>query len=249
MTKSYTCIIIDDEEHAIGLLSHCINELYSNIKIIGCYSTWKDGLEAVRTLHADLIFLDISIGGKNGMDILKLTPAIEGEIIFVTAYTEYAIEAFKYAATGYIIKPVGDEEISNSINKAIERINYKRVAKLHLSTPAQTPSNKIGIPSGKGISYFSIEDILYLEAVNNYTKVITKQGEILSSYNLGKFRPMFDGLPFYLVHRSFLVNINCVTRYEASGTIIMSNKKEIPVARNSREDFLSFFNSISTIFE
>jgi two-component system LytT family response regulator len=243
MNNAFTCIIIDDEEYAIGLLSESIKGLYSNLNIIGCYRTWKDGLEAVRSQNADIIFLDISIGGKNGMDILKIIPSIESEIIFVTAYSEYALEAFKYSATGYIVKPVGDEALGKAINKAIERIKNRRLATKAQKQQQHLPS-KIGIPSGKGISYFSVEDIIYFEAVNNYTKVVMKTTEITSSYNIGKYKAVLDDQPFYHVHRSYIVNLNFVTRYEAVGLVIMSNKKEIPVSRNAREEFLKLFTSL-----
>lgn len=239
MNNTFSCFIIDDEEYAIGLLSESIKSLYNNVKITGTFTTWKQGLDALRTLKADILFLDISIGGKNGMDILKIVPSLESEIIFVTAYSEFALEAFKFSATGYIVKPAGDEALSMAVDKAIERINNKRMAK-NASIGPRHSNSKIGIPSGKGVSYFDVDDIIYFEAVNNYTKVVTKHSEMLSSYNIGKYKGLLD-MPFFHVHRSYIVNINFITRYEAMGMIIMANRKEIPVARNSREEFLKLF--------
>ena len=247
MTAPYTCIIIDDEHHAIGLLTESLKGLYSNINIIGSYTSWKDGLEAVRTNKADILFLDISIDGKNGIDILKIVPSLESEIIFVTAYAEHALEAFKFSATGYIIKPVGDAELSSAVNKAMERIDHKRQAKLNSS--GIHINSKIGIPSGKGINYYNVDEIIYFEAVNNYTRIVTKNGELTSSYNIGKFKNMLEGMPFFHVHRSYIVNLNYITRYEGIGLVIMINKKEIPVARNSREDFLKLFTSLQSGFD
>lgn len=244
MLNTFSCIIIDDEEYAIGLLTESIKGLYNNIEIVGTYTSWKDGLDALRVIKADILFLDISIGGKNGMDILKLLPNNEMEIIFVTAYTEYALEAFKYSATGYIVKPIGDKELSIAVDKAIERIKNKKSARHNISAPVQLANSKIGVPNGKGVNYYDYNEIIYLEAVTNYTKVVTKSGEILSSNNIGKFNYLMDGLPFCNVHRSYIINLNCVARYEAPGIIIMSNKVEIPLSRGAREDFLNRFNSI-----
>jgi two-component system LytT family response regulator len=178
------------------------------------------------------------------MDILKLLPNNEMEIIFVTAYTEYALEAFKYSATGYIVKPIGDKELSIAVDKAIERIKNKKIARHNVSAPVQLANSKIGVPNGKGVNYYDYNEIIFLEAVTNYTKVVTKSGEILSSNNIGKFNYLMDGLPFCNVHRSYIINLNCVARYEAPGIIIMSNKVEIPLSRGAREDFLNRFNSI-----
>lgn len=241
MNSQFTCIIIDDELHAIGLLAECLKGLYNNIEIIGTYTSWKDGVEAARNVKADIVFLDISIEGKNGMDILKIVPQIESEIIFVTAYAEYALDAFKFSASGYIVKPVGDTELSHAVNKAMDRARNKKLIKQHTAIPI---NSKIGIPSGKGINYYNVDEIIYLEAVNNYTKVVTKTGELTSSYNIGKFKEIL-GLPFFHVHRSYIVNLNYVIRYEAAGTVTMNNKKEIPIARNTRDSFLKIFTSLN----
>ncbi len=242
MKTMYSCIIVDDEEYAIGLLEESIKELYGNVNIIGRYTRWKDGLEAIRNMNADILLLDISIEGRNGMDILKMLPNLETEVIFVTAYSEYAIEAFKVSAAGYLVKPVSDTDLSRMIDRCIERIKNKKAAKLLVG--GQVPVNsKIGIPNGNGVNYFDPNDILYFEAVNNYTKVVGRNFELMSSYNLGKYSYLQDERSFYQVHRSYIVNLNSITRYESSGTLIMSNKKEIPVARNFKEGFLKLFAS------
>ncbi len=245
MINSVSCIIIDDEDYAIGLLSESLKELYSNIKIVKTFTTWKDGLEALRTMKVDIVFLDISIGGKNGLDILKIVPTLDSEIIFVTAYAEYALEAFKFSATGYIVKPIGDTELIKAVDKALERLHNKKMASQYKGTGVQL-NTKIGIPSGKGVSYFDVDDIIYFEAVNNYTKVVTKNTELISSYNIGKFTSILEGMPFFHVHRSFIVNLNYVSRFEAVGAVIMINKKEIPVSRNSRDEFLKLFTSLQS---
>jgi two-component system LytT family response regulator len=247
MSNTYSCIIVDDEEYAIGLLAESISGLYNNIDIIGKYTSWDEGLEAIKSSKADILFLDVSINGKNGMDILKMVPNVEMEIIFVTAYSEYALEAFKYSATGYLVKPVGDKDLSIAIDKAIERIKNKRNAKLNSS--GTLGSNKVAIPSGKGVNYFDVNEIIYFEAVANYTKVVTRTGDILSNANIGKYAYLSDTFPFFAAHRSYIINLNCVVRYESPGIVIMTNKVEIPLSRSVREDFLNRFNNIHSKME
>lgn len=239
-----TCIIIDDEHHAIGLLAARLKNFYSNIEIVGTYTTWIDGLEAIRENRADLVFLDISIEDKSGMDILRLVPIIDSEIIFVTAYAQYALDAFKFAASGYIIKPVGDVELNNAVNKAIDRIQNKKLARR--SSADIHKHAKIGIPSGKGVNYYNIDDILYFEAINNYTRMVLQNGEFTSSYNIGKINTILKDMPFYHLHRSYIVNVNYVIRYEGAGIVIMTNQQEIPVSRNSKEGFLKLFHSLQS---
>jgi two-component system LytT family response regulator len=242
MSNEYTCIIIDDEPYVIELLAESIKGLYDNIKIIGTYSSWKDASHAMRNNNADILFLDISIEGKNGMDLLKLAPQSNAELIFVTAFSEYALNAFKHAATGYLLKPIDDIELTAAVDIAIERIKNKRLAlNQNNITNVSSINSKIGIPNNKGIEYLTINDILFLEAENTYTKVVLKNEELLSSYNIGKFKDLLDNNMFYQVHRSYLVNLNCIRRYENNGTIVMDNNAIIPVSRNIREDFLKLF--------
>lgn len=239
MKNDFTCIIVDDEEHAIGLLAASISELYSNVSIVATYSRWNDALEALRVSKPDILFLDISIGGKNGMDILTLVPGIESEVVFVTAYSEFAVDAFKLLAAGYLLKPVSQADLCHVMDRAISRITHKRLAS-HMHAGA-VPGSKILIPNGKGFNFVDANDILYLEATNGCTKIVTSESELLSAYNIGKYNYVLENKQFFHVHRSYIVNIDYVTRYEAHGVITMTNKKEIPIARNFRDEFLNLF--------
>lgn len=244
MSRTFTCIIIDDEEYAVGILSESLKSLYDNIEIAGSYTSWKEGLAALRTIKADILFLDVSLGGKTGMDILKLVPELDCEIIFITAYSEFAVDAFKFSATGYVVKPIKDEDLAFAVNKAIKRINDKQFSKTD-SKPVQAFATKIGIPSGSGIDYINVNEIIYFESVSGYTKVITQHAEILSSFNLGKFKISTKGQPFYQLHRSYIVNLNHIKRYNTIGEVVMTNDKVIPVSRNLRDEFMQLFSMIN----
>ncbi len=242
MKNSVKCIIVDDEPKAIELLKDCIGELYSNIEVVSTHTSWNSALQALREQEFDLLLLDISIPGKTGIDLLNLLPGLSAEVIFVTAHSEFALNAFKFAPSGYVLKPLNDQQLSQAIDKALERIQHKKLAK---QPPVASISSKIGIPNNKGTDYLNADDILYLEALNNCTKVVTRQGEITSSYNLGKFKTILEKHSFYPVHRSYLVNLNCITRYTANHGVVMVNGDELPVSKNVREDFLLNFEKVS----
>lgn len=239
MPDIFTCIIIDDEVDAIELLAHRLGHLFKNISIIGKYTTWEDGLQGLRENRSDLLFLDISMPGKNGIALLKLVPNLQCEIIFVTAHDDYALDAFTFSATGYILKPIDDEELSAAIVKALERATNRRNARQ--VTPISV-NEKIGIPNNHGIDYINVHDIMYMESLNKCTKIVTAKGEYISSTNIGKFQSITSGHPFFQVHRSYIINLNCIARYESSLVVIMTDKKEIPVSRNVKNDFLKLFN-------
>jgi two-component system, LytTR family, response regulator len=251
MKETYTCILIDDEPNAIGLLEAMLKELFGEIEIKTTCTDWASAMKSLRSDSFDIVFLDISMPGKNGIDLLKLIPTLESEVIFVTAHHEYAIEAFKLSACGYILKPIEDIELVQAVNKAMEHVDNKRVAQQmkNGSLAAQVSSSQsiIGIPNNKGVDYVKAEDIFYFEAVNKCTKVVAKNAEILSSYNIGRFKEAVEGMGFFQVHRSFIVNMHHIRRYISSGDIVMDNSKEIPVSRYAKDEFLKQFSIVSNV--
>lgn len=240
MLPDIKCFIIDDEPKAIDVLSERLKLLFPGVQVVGSYTDWKMGLEALRTTPVDLLFLDVSMPEKTGVDFLKLFPSMSFQVIFVTAHSEFAMEAIKFSATGYVLKPIDDYELSFAVNKALERMKGAKVVQ-----PANNNKRKIGIPNIKGIDYLNIDDILYFESVNKYTKVVTKEYSIMSSYNLGEFRKIIDDSVFFQVHRSYVVNLNHVVRYEISGSILMEDNMQIPVSKSVRNDFVGLFNKIT----
>ncbi len=240
MTK-YTCIIIDDETQAIELLAYHIKRLNKNIDILNTYTSWSKAIEGLRSQEFDILFLDISIHNKNGMDLLKLVPNTRCEVIFITAHSNYALDAFQFSPSGYILKPIDEIALATTLDKAIERVQQRKSA-MQLSEMQLT--ERVGIFNNKGIDYVDVHDIIYFEGLKQYTKVVTLKAEFTSSHHLGKFSHITCKHPFYKVHRSFVINLNHILRYETSGIVIMSNRKEIPVSRTSRNDFQKIFNTI-----
>ncbi|MBX2905923.1 MAG: response regulator transcription factor [Taibaiella sp.] len=240
MNSNYTCAIVDDEPDAIELLKQRIGLLYPNIQVKGTFLHWQEAVGALQTHKYDILFSDISMPGKNGLDILKMLPDLDCEIIFVTAHEDYALKAFSFAASGYVLKPIDDGELQAAIARSIERVMNKSLAResQKMSTVAQ---EKLKIPGRNSIDYVNVADILYLESVNKCTQIIGAGFKYLSSANLGNYKYLTESKMFFQVHRSFIVNLNAVTRYSNDGAVIMTDGKEIPVARSSRQDFLSAF--------
>jgi len=244
MTKKISYVIIDDELKAIRLLQTTLSKYYGDLEMAGSYSTWETALEAMEQNDFDLLFLDISMPHKTGISLLEMIPEPGYEIIFVTAHEEHALKAYKFAPSGYILKPIKDSRLIATVDKAIKRIQNKKMAGKYVSEKSSPQTNKIGIRNNKGLDYVDIDDILFCEATARYTKVITKDKQYLSSYNIGKFKTMLEQYDFYPVHRSYIVNIKCIKRYESSGMLVMEQGHEIPVAKSVREDFLKLFNEI-----
>lgn len=240
MNRNFTCAIVDDEPDAVELLKHRIELLYPNIFVSGTFMKWQEAVSALRTNSYDILFSDISMPGKNGLDLLKLLPDLDCEIIFVTAHEDYALKAFSFAASGYILKPIDDVELSSAINRSLERVMNKSLARENQKSVAI--QEKVRIPGKQSIDYVNVSDILYLESVNKCTQIVTGTTKYLASVNLGAYKYLAEGGLFFQVHRSFIVNLNAITRYASSGVVIMNDRREIPVARMIRQEFLSLFN-------
>ncbi len=243
--RHYKCAIVDDEQDAIDLLTSRLDRLYTNLDVSDTYTSWADALQALRTNYYDILFLDISMPEKSGFDLLKLLPGLEAEIIFVTAHDHYALKAFSFSATGYILKPIDDSDLSVAVNKAMDHLANKTMAR-KANMPVMTQGNiygaeKVRIPNNNGIDYVSVNDIIYLESLNKCTMVVTNRARYTSSVNIGAFRYLTDEFAFFQVHRSFIINLSCVVRYESSGVVVMQDKTEIPIARNIRQEFLQLF--------
>ncbi len=243
--EKLSCFIVDDEPNAVELIASYVGDLYANLEVNGKYYSWKEALNALRTNPPDLLFLDISLPGKSGIDMLKLLSEINFEVIFITAHAEYSMEAFRYFATGYLLKPVDEKELTIVVDKAIERISSKRSKPGGSNVSSQ--QLKLGIPNSKGIDYVLMSDILYFESYNKYTRVITSSALLISPYNIGSFKKLISNELFYPVHQSYLVNLLHVVRFDSGGYIVMSNKQEIPVARSVKKDFLQHFTTASNL--
>lgn len=234
---SNNCIIIDDEPKVLELLSDYLSELFPELSIDEKCTDWKTAYNALRTNHYDIVFLDISMPEKTGFDLLNLLPDLQSQIIFVTAHTEFALDAFNFDVCGYILKPVSEKSLINTVTRALNRISR---------TPEglDNHQNKIGIPDDDGIQFINPSDITYCETHNRYTKVVTKQTEILSSYSLGKFKEVLTQNFFFQPHRSYIINTKHINRYDTSGFITMSNGGIVPISKKYKDDFLKMFNRI-----
>jgi two-component system LytT family response regulator len=253
MLRDIKCIIIDDEPKAIDLVRQRLGILFPDIQIAGSFTEWEKGLDALKNTAVDILFLDISMPQKSGLDLLKLFPKINFQVIFITAHSNFAVDAIKFSAVGYVLKPIDDYELSFAVNKALERIDASHNTPPPVIASSDNGNNKaiangsikIGIPNLKGIDYINSDDILYFESVNKYTKVVTREHSLLSSYNLGEFKKLVENDHFFQVHRSYVINLLRVRRYETSGTVVMEDNMQIPVAKTIRTEFLNIFSTIT----
>ena len=239
-----TAILIDDERKALAILKNKIERKCPNVSIIGETQSPLEGLALIEKLNPQLVFLDIAMPEMSGFDLLEKIENPSFEIIFVTAFDTFAIDAINHCAIGYLVKPVDNQELIVAVNKAILNIEEKTALEknklLIENLGVQTfQKKKIVIPTQNGLEFVKIEEIIHCEGVDGYTKIYFEhQKSMLSSNSIGHFNKLLENQDFYLVHKSYLINLNHIEKYLNEGYLILTNNSKVPVSRNRRSDFL-----------
>jgi two-component system, LytTR family, response regulator len=241
-------ILIDDEPRGLNAL-HRLLELYCpDVRIIGEYSDTTYAIQQIQLLEPDLLFLDIAMPDRDGFDLLNELSPVRFEIIFVTAHNEYTIQAFKYSAVDYLLKPVEEDLLIEAVSRAAQRINNKASANqvetfLYNLRKLQTPAEmKLCIPDMKGFRVIDIADIIYCESESSYTIFHLQTGQtITASKSIVEYELLLEHSGFCRIHKSFLVNLRHIREYirGEGGSVMLTNDKTIEVSRRKKEVFIA----------
>ncbi|UKN03510.1 LytTR family DNA-binding domain-containing protein [Paracrocinitomix mangrovi] len=236
-------IIIDDEERARRVLKNMLNEFCKDVEVIDSSSNVPDGVLAINNLKPDVVFLDIEMPNYSGFELLGFFRDVDFEIVFVTAYSQYAIQAFEVSAVDYLLKPVQVEQLENAIQKVKDKINISSMQdrldtlKVNLSG---SQIQKIAVPVSDGLVFVKTEDISHINADGSYSKIYLADGtDMLVSKKLKYFEEMLEGKGnFYRVHRSHLVNLSFVRKYNRhQGQVELENDHKVNVSREGKSAF------------
>ena len=241
--KKINAIIIDDENKALESLQLKVNRFFPEINIIATSTNPEKAIELINLHQPDLVFLDIEMPVLSGFDVLSKVTIADFETIFVTAYNNYAIEAIKHAAIGYILKPIDNDELQLSIKNALQNIAKKTAFQSNQDLLEHLGVNKsktsITVPTTKGLTFIKATNIIRFEGVDGYTKIICNdKKEILSSYNIGKFVKILEKSNFFLPHKSHFINLNYVESILKEGTISLKDGSIIPLSKTKRSDLI-----------
>ena len=236
-------ILIDDEEKALEGLQIKVNLFFRDIEIIALCNNPENAIETINQTKPDLIFIDIEMPVLSGFDMLAKIDNPTFEIIFVTAYNNYAIEAIKNCAIGYIVKPIDNDELKQAVENAIKNINQKTAFEKNMQLLSNLGNNSsktsIAIPSQKGLSFIKKEKIIRFEGVDGYTKIYCiDEKPFLSSYSIGKFSKIVCDSNFFLCHKSHLVNLNFVKSILKEGTLELIDNSTIAIAKTKKNELL-----------
>lgn len=243
-------ILVDDEVVANESLALIINEFLPEVEIAGTARSAAEARKLISLHKPDLVFLDIEMPGEDGFDFLKNQSNIDFLIIFITAYSQYAIQAFKFSAIDYLVKPVKIAELLDAVKRARTMLEKKEITDYRtLLENIQTKKpTKIALSTSDGREYINIDDIIHIEGDVNYSRFhLTETRVIMASKTLKIFEEMLSGHGFYRTHKSSLVNLRYVKRIITRDglSIEMADGSQAMLSLAAKEEFIQIMDRYS----
>lgn len=242
-------IIIEDEEKSLYVLQEFIRQAAPDLKVCATAGHVDTAIELISSLSPQLVLLDIRIGGGLGFDVLKRSQPANFELICITAYDGYALEAFRYAAIDYLLKPLGMEEFGAALGRArqrlLEKSQYNTIDTLLFNLSRQQELDKqIAIPTSAGYDFVCLRDVLWCQSEGAYTIFhLINRTTLTSTRNLGAYEDLFGNGQFFRIHHNAIVNMRWIAHYKRGkgGVVVLADGTELEVSQRRRSEFLGKF--------
>jgi two-component system LytT family response regulator len=245
-------VIIDDEKDSIDTLKWKLENYCTDITVMASFDSPAEGVSYLKKNRPDLLFLDIEMPMLTGFDVLEeIGRDISFDIIFITAYDNFGIQAVKFSALDYLLKPVQNKELKDAIEKHLKKAQQKIPAEqidvllTNVKAERKGKRGRIALASKESIEFVDPQDIVICEANSNYTNVYLAEGrKRVISKTLKDFEDMLKPFGFFRPHNSHLVNLSRVREFIRGdgGYLVMENKMKIPVSKNKREELLDLLS-------
>lgn len=243
-----TAIIVDDEKNARDFLQKLLTRYFSNkIIVLETCESVGSAVLAIKKHKPEIVFLDIQMPNENGFELFKYFEKIDFELVFTTAYKDYAIDAIKHSALDYLLKPINYIDLLTTMKRFEEtkesKHHQERISMLLENINSDNTSfTKIALPTQSGYELIKLNNIIYCQSESNYCRVFLVDGvEILVAKTLKYIEELLSSELFIRIHKSFLVNLNFVIKYHKGDElkITLTNKKQLPVSVRKKEKFLN----------
>jgi len=239
----YKAVIVDDESKARNALKNLLTQHCPEILVVGEGDCVNAGVEKINELSPDVVFLDVQMPDGTGFDLLEQFSEIKFKIIFASAFDKFAIQAFKFSALDYLLKPVEPEMLIEACSKLKEDDKFAEInKKLEVLMSNKNSFEKIALPTLDGIIFVKIKEILRCESDNNYTNIFLRDAKkIIVSKTLKEYDEMLTPFNFFRIHKSHLINLAFLARYKKGegGSVEMEDGAELEVSRRRKEEFLN----------
>jgi|SRR5882757_2756496 len=247
-----TALLIDDEANSRQAIKSLLTQLCPQVTIVGEAKNADAGIELIHSLQPQLIFLDIQMPGKTGFDMLATLNKINFDIIFTTAYHEYAVKAFRFSAIDYLLKPIDPDDLVSAVNRVTQKqaptstsqVDLLKQLWQQLSTDKNKQDNnqKLALTTQEGIHLIEVKNIVWCESLGSYTKFYLSTGEkLITSRLIKEYEEILTDYQFFRVHQSYLINLQHIKKYVKGdgGQVWMTDGAEVEVARRRKEEFLA----------
>ena len=243
--------ILDDELHCIESLILDLESLGMDIQVVYKGNKPEDALERLPHLEVDILFLDVEMPAMNGFELLEHMGAVSFDVIFTTAYSQYAVKAFKYHAFNYLMKPIDDKELKEAIllwgkEKSNARVDQIKSILAQMKDEGFLKS-KIAVPVYDGYEFLEVEEIVFCKSDNNYTTIHLKDGKhLLISKTLKEVEKTLEKHLFLRIHQSYLINPKYLRKYQRKdgGYVVMDDGTSIPVSNQKKELVTGLFDAV-----
>jgi two-component system LytT family response regulator len=243
-------IIVEDENKSLLTLQTLLERYCPEILVIGTGNCVEAGIRVIEEMKPELVFLDIAMPDGDAFDLLNRIGQVEFEIIFITAYNDFALKAFEFSALHYLLKPINYRELEDAVQRFLR---VRPVSNIQprldiLNRSLKSHFDKISLPSNDGLIIVEIQDIVHLEAAGNYSTVFMANGErIIVTKTLNQFEEILSGLSFVRIHHTHLINLKYVKKYQRGqgGTVTLTNGMMLAVSRTRKNEFIEGLKNLS----
>ncbi len=244
------CILIDDEADSLEVMEMLLTSNCPQVKIEAVCNSAEEGITAIHRYRPDVVFLDVEMPNMNGFDMLEQFEKLFFDVVFVTAYHQFAIRAFRYSALNYLLKPVDADDLIETIRR-IENTKtapLKEQMELLLQSVQQAGAPtiaRIALTTSYGMQFVPTADIIYCESDNNYTSVKMADGKkIVVSKTMKEIDDTLAGPDFFRIHNSFLINLNHIKKFVRGegGYVVMDDDTMVSISRTKKQLFLEMFS-------
>lgn len=240
--QKLSVVIIDDEASGRTTLRNFLLQGNPNVVITAEADSVASGIGQIIMHKPDLVFLDVRMQDGTGFDLLERLPERNFQVVFVTSFDQYAIQAFRFSAIDYILKPVDPDQLNEAVNKARQAMNQSDISsKLEVLVSNISKLEKLALPSMEGIRFVRIDDVVRCESDDNYTNVYLRSGDkIVVSKTLKEYERLLEPMQFFRVHKQHLVNLRFVDKYipGEGGYLILEDGSHVDVSRRKKDQLM-----------
>jgi len=239
-------IIVENETGSASVLRTMLQNYCPGVNVMEDITSASDAIEKLPVLDPDLIFFDIDLGDGDAFDVLKQINGNAPPIIFTTAFNAYAIQAFKFSAVDYLLKPINIRELQSAVERARNLFDYKTQARkmealMKNLVDCDFQFGKVTLPTMEGFVFADIKNIIRLEADGSYTRFyFSDKTQLMVSHNLKEYEELFSAHHFFRVHHSHIINLNHIKKYVKSngGYVVMDDGSQVDVASRRKESLM-----------